>query len=178
MLEAPRLVEQLRYCSVLEAVRVARAGYPATPSRGFARRYRCAAPSGWVYKPPKLDDALDAAKKAALHAAKALVLVLAPGAELRVEPATKVIEDEASPSARRVFLREDAFEALEALLARRTAEAAVRVQKAFRGREARTVPPLRCKLAHFVQGPGAPQVEKAKAGSLVDRRRRARRRRC
>ena len=77
VLEAPRLVEQLRYCGVLEAVRVARAGYPVRlPHAEFARRYRCAAPAGWVYKPPKLDDALDGAQKAALHAAKALVLVL------------------------------------------------------------------------------------------------------
>ena len=41
VLEAPRLVEQLRYCGVLEAVRVARAGYPVRfPHAEFARRYR------------------------------------------------------------------------------------------------------------------------------------------
>ena len=42
-------------CGVLEAVRVARAGYPVRlPHAEFARRYRCAAPAGWVYKPPKI----------------------------------------------------------------------------------------------------------------------------
>merc|ERR1712138_78944 len=153
VLEAPRLVEQLRYCGVLEAVRVARAGYPVRlPHAEFARRYRCAAPAGWVYKPPKLDDALDAAKKAALHAAKALVLVLAPGAELRVEPATEGDRRRGVAVGKtKLFLRKDAFEALEALLARRTAEAAVRVQKAFRGREARRYLRSARKLAHFVQ---------------------------
>ncbi|KAJ8614496.1 hypothetical protein CTAYLR_000757 [Chrysophaeum taylorii] len=44
LINAPRLVEQLRYCGVLEAVRVARAGYPVRlPHADFVRRYRAAA---------------------------------------------------------------------------------------------------------------------------------------
>ena len=71
-------------------------------SRGDIGR---AAPAGWVYKPPKLDDALDAAKKAALHAAKHVVKVLAPGAELRVEPLQKVTGEGASPSGKTKVFR-------------------------------------------------------------------------
>eukprot|EP00633_Aureoumbra_lagunensis_P006588 CAMPEP_0197324966 /NCGR_PEP_ID=MMETSP0891-20130614/71407_1 /TAXON_ID=44058 ORGANISM="Aureoumbra lagunensis, Strain CCMP1510" /NCGR_SAMPLE_ID=MMETSP0891 /ASSEMBLY_ACC=CAM_ASM_000534 /LENGTH=1430 /DNA_ID=CAMNT_0042817857 /DNA_START=484 /DNA_END=4776 /DNA_ORIENTATION=- len=43
-IDAARLVEQLRYCGVLEAVRVARAGYPVRLQHAdFVRRYRAAA---------------------------------------------------------------------------------------------------------------------------------------
>lgn len=42
--DRPRITEQLRYCGVLEAVRVARAGYPVRlPHADFVRRYRAAA---------------------------------------------------------------------------------------------------------------------------------------
>lgn len=149
VLEAPRLVEQLRYCGVLEAVRVARAGYPVRLLHAeFARRYRSAAPSG--YAPPNLEDAL--VQTAALSAANALVRALAPGAGLRVEPATTGDRRKGVAVGKtKVFLRKDAFEALEALLARRTTQAAVRVQKTFRGRHARRYLRSALRVALFAQ---------------------------
>lgn len=48
--DRPRITEQLRYCGVLEAVRVARAGYPVRlPHADFVRRYRVAT-SAWSDK--------------------------------------------------------------------------------------------------------------------------------
>ncbi|KAK7247708.1 myosin-like protein [Aureococcus anophagefferens] len=112
LISAQRLVEQLRYCGVLEAVRVARAGYPVRlPHADFARRYRAAAarsqPAFFFEKPAvaeaasafgsalsggmskmfgRVAEAADAAdddpKARAKNAAVALVGALAPEAAL------------------------------------------------------------------------------------------------
>ena len=66
-----RITEQLRYGGVLEAVRVARSGYPVRLIHSeFYARYRCLAaslppslpPSSWSPLPHVIDDVRDPAK--------------------------------------------------------------------------------------------------------------------
>ncbi|KAJ1446534.1 P-loop containing nucleoside triphosphate hydrolase protein [Pelagophyceae sp. CCMP2097] len=159
VMDRRRLVEQLRYCGVLEAVRVARAGYPVRLShRDFVRRYRAAAPKPQkaFFFEPKADVAAELAAvpglvvpeydaaSAAATAARALVADLLVAADLCREGERvlgRAAESEAlwPPSDRgvalgrtKIFLRKGAFEALEALLSRRYTKSAIRVQAQHR----------------------------------------------
>ena len=153
--DAPRLVEQLRYCGVLEAVRVARAGYPVRlPHSDFVRRYRAATSSsdlfflrsktaqpttaassmasGWFGSSTAVqeDDPLTLARKAA----KALIDILAADAGLELETGkrTKSGDRGVALGRTKIFLRKGGFEALEALLSKRVAKAAIKVQTRWR----------------------------------------------
>lgn len=107
LIDAPRLVEQLRYCGVLEAVRVARAGYPVRlPHADFVVRYRAAAAT-WrdeysLREPSATQDSVDSGRgglfgwgaaaveeqsplERACAVAKTLINALAPDAQLELE---------------------------------------------------------------------------------------------
>ncbi|KAK7249097.1 hypothetical protein SO694_00044272 [Aureococcus anophagefferens] len=136
-LDRPRLVEQLRYCGVLEAVRVARAGYAVRlPHGAFVAAYKCLggprfSPAAAVDDGPSLfeDDAGEGDSFAAVERhrddAEALVAALL-AADLDLGKGSLAL------GASKVFLRHACFDALEAALAARRAAAAVRVAAAPR----------------------------------------------
>ncbi|KAH8050436.1 hypothetical protein JL722_11406 [Aureococcus anophagefferens] len=141
-LDRPRLVEQLRYCGVLEAVRVARAGYAVRlPHGAFVAAYKCLggprfSPAAAVDDGPSLfeDDAGEGDSFAAVERhrddAEALVAALL-AADLDLGKGSLAL------GASKVFLRHACFDALEAALAARRAAAAVRVAAFSRARAAR-----------------------------------------
>ncbi|KAH8071602.1 hypothetical protein JL721_4102 [Aureococcus anophagefferens] len=141
-LDRPRLVEQLRYCGVLEAVRVARAGYAVRlPHGAFVAAYKCLggprfSPAAAVDDGPSLfeDDAGEGDSFAAVERhrddAEALVAALL-SADLDLGKGSLAL------GASKVFLRHACFDALEAALAARRAAAAVRVAAFSRARAAR-----------------------------------------
>ncbi|KAJ8598353.1 hypothetical protein CTAYLR_003014 [Chrysophaeum taylorii] len=113
--DRPRVVEQLRYFGVLEAAKNARAGYAVRlPHAVFVDRYAALAAA-------PVEDEDDAVDRDARSAA-ATILEDVSGAAL---------------GKTRVFLREEAVDALEERLVVRRSRAAVSISAAARGRAAR-----------------------------------------
>ena len=109
----PRLVDQLRYGGVLEAVKVARAGYPTRLTLGdFVARYFMLAPTGITAASGRTSDA--AAARRAVETVIG-VLGLTHGEHYQI-------------GRTKVFLRKGAYEKIETRRSRRLAQAAVIIQ--------------------------------------------------
>ncbi|EGB09584.1 hypothetical protein AURANDRAFT_24242, partial [Aureococcus anophagefferens] len=120
LVDAKRLVEQLRYCGVLEAVRVARAGYAVRMPHGeFAARYKALAADDAAWSLADSSDAGDARRAADDVAAG------------DVEGRNRVLG--AAVGLTKVFLRQFSYDGLESLLSHRLMRSATAVQTVARG---------------------------------------------
>ena len=120
-LDPAYVLDQLRAGGVLEAVRIACAGFPTRkPFRAFVRRYGLLLPPSAHYDPGSLDDADDAS-------VAALAARILDGAGLVSWQAGKT----------RVFLRAGQLATLEGARGRRLTQAVLVIQSAWRAREAR-----------------------------------------
>ena len=120
-LDLAYVLDQLRAGGVLEAVRIACAGFPTRkPFRAFVWRYGLLLPASAHYDPGSLDDADDAS-------VAALAARILDGAGLVGWQAGKT----------RVFLRAGQLATLEGARGRRLTQAVLVIQSAWRAREAR-----------------------------------------
>lgn len=142
-LERPAVAEQLRYQGVLEAIRVARAGYPVRfPHAEFVRDFRSLASAD--LRGRLLEDARRAA--AAADAATGLVdgapqsvreLLASPELQKLLSPVLEKHGHCWAVGRTRIFLKQEPFGVLRNALSQQRFQAATRLQAAQRGHAAR-----------------------------------------
>ncbi|CAM9590046.1 unnamed protein product [Ectocarpus fasciculatus] len=126
-----RVMEQLRYGGVLEAVRVARSGYPVRlPHKDFYVRYRCLISLNKKVKKSRYPLRLKGGTAMAQKMCKDLVKhVLSPAmVSMKNIPA-----DTMQFGKNKVFLRKNAYDFLEMIRSRRITSAAVTLERVARG---------------------------------------------
>ncbi|CAM9512746.1 unnamed protein product, partial [Ectocarpus fasciculatus] len=126
-----RVMEQLRYGGVLEAVRVARSGYPVRlPHKDFYTRYRCLISLDPKVKKSKYPMRLKGTSTVAQKMCKELVKnVLSPA----MVSMKNIPEDTMQFGKSKVFLRKNAHDFLEMIRSQRITSAAVTLQRVARG---------------------------------------------
>ncbi|CAM9289004.1 unnamed protein product, partial [Phaeothamnion confervicola] len=133
LIHRARVMEQLRYGGVLEAVRVARSGYPVRmPHRDFYVRYRLLTSltggSGAVGRfPVHLREVTPEAAR--LKTEELVKQVLCPA----IEKLKGIPADTMQFGKTKVFLRKNAHDTLEMLRSRRMSDAAVTLQRMIKG---------------------------------------------
>uniref|UniRef100_A0A7S2Y0D6 Myosin motor domain-containing protein n=1 Tax=Fibrocapsa japonica TaxID=94617 RepID=A0A7S2Y0D6_9STRA len=140
-----RIIEQLRYGGVLEAVRVARSGYPVRlPHPAFYARYRGLASRGRRF-PHRVDDlAPDKQQNWVEQLVNVFTSSEARGSEAGASEgkandftplhSREIAAESIQLGKTKVFLRKEAYEQLESRRSYRMGVAAVKMQAFFRGR--------------------------------------------
>ncbi|KAH8075651.1 hypothetical protein JL721_1665 [Aureococcus anophagefferens] len=120
LVDAKRLVEQLRYCGVLEAVRVARAGYAVRMPHGeFAARYKALAADDAAWSLADSSDAGDARRAADVVLDKAFGCLFPDEDVAAGDVAGRNRVLGAAVGLTKVFLRQFSYDGLESLLSHR-----------------------------------------------------------
>ncbi|KAH8065773.1 hypothetical protein JL722_156 [Aureococcus anophagefferens] len=134
LVDAKRLVEQLRYCGVLEAVRVARAGYAVRMPHGeFAARYKALAADDAAWSLADSSDAGDARRAADVVLDKAFGCLFPDEDVAAGDVAGRNRVLGAAVGLTKVFLRQFSYDGLESLLSHRLMRSATAVQTVARG---------------------------------------------
>ncbi|CAM9710314.1 unnamed protein product, partial [Ectocarpus sp. 8 AP-2014] len=144
-----RVMEQLRYGGVLEAVRVARSGYPVRlPHKEFYVRYRCLISLNKKVKKSRYPLRLKGGTAMAQKMCKDLVKhVLSPAmVSMKNIPA-----DTMQFGKNKVFLRKNAYDFLEMIRSRRITSAVVSLQRVARGFVSRRAFSSAIRAARFIQ---------------------------